>query len=92
MAVCFDVAVPLEPSVHGRLVWEDDEEEAVRADKRREPRSATERAPFPNRHAIVTRARLAARGRRPRPVRRLRLVPVLQPAAPPPRPATTEDH
>ncbi len=35
MAVGFDVAVPLEPSPHGTLVWEDDEEEAVRADKRR---------------------------------------------------------
>jgi hypothetical protein len=92
MAVCFDVAVPLEPSVHGGLVWEDDEEEAVRADKRRDPRGATDRAPSPSRHAIATRARLAARRRTPRPVRRLRLVPVLHPAAPPPRPAATEDH
>ena len=38
MAVCFDAAVPLELSVHGGLVWEDDEEEAVRADRRREAR------------------------------------------------------
>jgi len=92
MAVCFDVAVPLEPGVHGGLVWEDDEEEAVRADKRRDPRGATERAPSPSRQALVTRARLAARRRTPRPVRRLRVVPVLHPAPPPPRPAATEDH
>ena len=92
MALCFDVAVPLEPGVHGGLVWEDDEEEAVRADKRREPRGATDRTPCPNRQAVVIRARLAARRRTPRPVRRLRVAPVLHVAAPPPRPAPTEDH
>jgi hypothetical protein len=92
LAVCFDVAVPLEPSAHGGLVWEDDEEEAVRADKRREAPGATERAPSPRRDAIVARARLAARRRTPRPVRRIRVAPVLHVAAPPPRPAPTEDH
>jgi hypothetical protein len=92
MAICFDVAVPLEPSVHGGLVWEDDEEEAVRADHRRDPRGVAERAPSPRRQAAVIRARLAARRRTPRPVRRLRVAPVLHVAAPPPRPAPTEDH
>jgi hypothetical protein len=92
MALCFDVAVPLEPSVHGGLVWEDDEEEAVRAEPRRDARGATERAPSPRRQAAVIRARVAARRGTPRPVRRLRVAPVLHLAAPPPRPAPTEDH
>jgi len=92
LGVCFDVAVPLEPSAHGGLVWEDAEEEAVRVDKRREAPGATERAPSPRRDAIVAHARLAARRRTPRPVRRIRVAPVLHLAAPPPRPAPTEDH
>jgi hypothetical protein len=92
MAICFDVAVPLEPSVHGGLVWEDDEEEAIRADTRREPRGVTERAPSPRREAAVIRARVVVRRRTPRPMRRLRVAPVLHLAPPPPRPAATEDH
>jgi hypothetical protein len=89
LAVCFDVAVPLEPSAHGGLVWEDDEEQAVRADERRPPAGATDRAAAPRRDAALTRPRLAAR-RRPRPVRRRRLTRIVFVSAPPPAP--TEDH
>ena len=92
MAICFDVAVPLEPSIHGGLVWEDDEEEAVRADKHRQAPGAAQRAPSPPRAAIAARARLDARRRRPRPARRLRLAHVVHLAAPPPQPSPTEDH
>ena len=92
LAVCFDVAVPLETSVHGGLVWEDDEEEAVRADQRRASHAAAERAPAPGRAAIAVRTRLTARRRSPRPVRRVRMARVVHPTAPPPRPAATEDH
>ena len=92
LAVCFDVAVPLEPSVHGGLVWEDDEEEGVRADKRRNSPATPQRAPAPGRHAIAVRARLTARHRSPRPVRRVRVTRVAYLTASPPRPAATEDH
>ena len=91
LAVCFDVAVPLETSVHGGLVWEDDEEEGVRADRRRDSPAAT-RAPAPGRHAMALRAGLTARRRSPRPARRIRVVRVAHLAAPPPRSAATEDH
>ena len=92
LAVCFDVAVPLETSVHGGLVWEDDEEEAVRADQRRASPAAAERAPAPGRDAIALRAKLTARRRSPRPARRVQAARVVHPAAPPPRPEATEDH
>jgi hypothetical protein len=92
LAVCFDVAVPLEASVHGGLVWEDDEEEAVRADQRRASPATAERAPAPGRDAIAVRARLTARRRSPRAVRRVRVARVVHSTAPPPRPAATEDH
>ena len=92
LAVCFDVVVPLEPSVHGGLVWEDDEEEAVRADKRREAPGAKQLAPSPRRETVAARARLIARRRTARPARRLRIARVVHVAAPPPRPSPTEDH
>jgi hypothetical protein len=91
LAVCFDVAVPLEQSAYGGLVWEDDEEEAVRADGRREARGIATRASSPRREAIAARARLNARHRRPRPERRGHRVRVVHLVAPPP-PAPTEDH
>jgi hypothetical protein len=91
LAVCFDVAVPLEPSVHGGLVWENDEEQAVRADERRAPAGATQRAALPRRDAAITRARLAARARRPRAARR-RLVRLVRVSAAPPHPSPTEEH
>lgn len=91
LAVCFDVAVPLETSVHGGLVWEDDEKEAVRADGRRES-PAAQRARTPGREAIALRARLTARRRAPRPVRRVRVARVVHSNAPPPRAAAPEDH
>ena len=91
LAVCFDVAVPLETSVHGGLVWEDDEEEAVRADGRRAS-PATQRALTPTRGVAAIRARLTARRRAPRPVRRVRVARVVHPSVPPPRPAAPEDH
>jgi hypothetical protein len=28
LAICFDVAMPCEPTPHGALAWQDDEEEA----------------------------------------------------------------
>jgi hypothetical protein len=92
LAVCFDVAVPLEPSLHGGLVWEDDEEEGVRADERRQAAGAKERAASPRRDAAVSRARLGARVRRPRPARRRRPTRIVHPSAPPPHPSPTEDH
>ena len=93
LAVCFDVAVPLQTSVHGSLVWEDDEEEAVRADGRRDSPPAAQRALTPGRAAIAVRARLTARRGAPsRTARRSRLARVVHFADPPPRPAVTEDH
>ena len=92
LAVCFDVAVPLETSVHGGLVWEDDEEEAIRAGQRRASPSSVSRAQALGRDAIALRARLTARRRSPRPLRRVRVARVVHPTAPPPRPAATEDH
>jgi len=91
MAVCFDAAVPLELSVHGGLVWEDDEEEAVRADRRREARRDVHRAPTPSAAAVAARASLARR-RGIRPVRRPRARRLVHFAAPPPPPSPTEDH
>jgi hypothetical protein len=92
LAICFDVAVPLEPSIHGGLVWEDDEEEAVRADKRREAPGTRQLAPSPRREAVAARARLIARRRTARPARRVRIARVVHLAAPPPHPSPTEDH
>jgi len=92
MAVGFDVAVPLEPSPHGTLVWEDDEEEAVRADKRREPAGARHQAPAPRRDAATVRPVVATRRRIARPARRVRVTRVVHLAAPPPQPAPAEDH
>jgi len=92
LAVCFDIAVPLETSVHGGLVWEDDEEEAVRSDGRRQSPATAQRAPAPGRDAIAVRARLTARRRSSRPARRVGVARVVHPSAPPPRPAATEDH
>jgi hypothetical protein len=89
LAVCFDVAVPLEPSLHGGLVWEDDEEEGVRVDRRRSSSAASEPAPAPVRHASAARAGLTAQRRSPRPARRVRVVYV---AASPPRSTAPEDH
>jgi hypothetical protein len=91
LAVCFDVAVPLEPSAQGTLVWEDDEEEAVRAQKRRPPAGAEQTAPVPGRPAAVAHARAAAR-RHPARARRRRVRRVVHVAATPPHPAPTEDH
>jgi hypothetical protein len=91
LAVCFDVAVPLEPSVHGGLVWEDDEEEGVRVDRRRGAPSTAHRAPAPQGAAVTARARLATR-RAVRPARRPRVRRVIHLTAPPPQPAPTEDH
>ena len=91
LAVCFDAAVPLELSVYGGLVWEDDEEEAVRADGLRHARRVAHRAPSPRREAVGARARLNARHRRQRPERRRHRVRVVHLAAPPP-PAAPEDH
>jgi hypothetical protein len=91
LGVCFDVAVPLELTPHGTLVWEDDEEEAVRADKRRQP-GATQRAPSPPRAALAARTPTATRRRPSRATRRIRVRRVVHLAAPPPRPSPTEDH
>jgi hypothetical protein len=91
LAVCYDVAVPLEPSAHGGLVWEDDEEEAVRADKKRVTPGAAHRAPAPRPAAVVARTLLATR-RMARPRRRPRVRRLAHVTAPPPRPAPTEDH
>ena len=91
LAVCFDVAVPLETSVHAGLVWEDDEEEAVRANGRRDS-PAAQRALAPTRGVAAIRAQLAARRRAPRPVRRVRVARVVHPTTPPPRPTAPEDH
>jgi len=91
LAVCYDVAVPLEPSAQGGLVWEDDEEEAIHGDKKRAAPGVTYRAPAPRPVAVVARARLAMR-RTTRAPRRSRVRRVAHVVAPPPRPAPTEDH
>jgi len=91
LAVCYDVAVPLEPSAQGGLVWEDDEEKAIHGDKTRVTPGATHRAPAPRPAAVVARARLAMR-RTMRAPRRARIRCVVHVVAPPPRPAPTEDH
>ena len=83
LAVCFDVAVPLELSVQGGLVWEDDEEEAVRAEKR---------AVTPRRETVTTRAHLTMWRRVARATRRVRVRRPVHVAAPPPPPSPTEDH
>ena len=92
LAISFDVAVPLEPSAQGTLVWEDDEEEAVRADKRRPVADARHPAPSPGREAAAARPPVATRRRVARPARRRRVTRVVHVAAPPPRPSPTEDH
>ena len=91
LAVCFDVAVPLELSAQGGLVWEDDEEEAVRAEKHRQA-AAQKRAVTPRRETVAARAHLTARRRVARATRRVRVRPTVHVAAPPPPPSPTEDH
>ena len=92
LAICFDVAVPFEPAAHGALVWEDDEEEAVRAEQRREMAATAQRTPSPGREVVAGRALLAMRPRAPRARRRIRLVRPVRPAAPPARSPSPEDH
>jgi len=99
LAVCFDVAVPLELSVQGGLVWEDDEEEAVRAEKRRQAAAekrrqaaAEKRAVTPRRETVTTRAHLTMRRRVARATRRVRVRRPVHVAAPPTPPSPTEDH
>lgn len=91
LAVGFDVAVPLELSAQGGLVWEDDEEEAVRAEKRRQA-VAEKRAVTPRRETVAARAHLTARRRVARATRRVRVRRTVHVAAPPPPPSPTEDH
>ena len=91
LAVCFDVAVPLELSVQGGLVWEDDEQEAVRAEKRRQA-AAEKRAVTPRRETVTTRAHLTMRRRVARATRRVRVRRPVHVAAPPTPPSPTEDH
>jgi hypothetical protein len=91
LAVCFDVAVPLELSAHGGLVWEDDEEEAVRAERRRQA-AAEKRAVTPRRETVAARAHLTMRRHVARVTRRVRVRPPVHVAAPPPPPSPTEDH
>ena len=91
LAVCFDVAVPLELGAQGGLVWEDDEEEAVRAEKCRQA-AAEKRAVTPRRETVTTRAHLTTRRRVARATRRVRVRRPVHVAPPPPPPSPTEDH
>ena len=91
LAVCFDVAVPLELGAQGGLVWEDDEEEAVRAEKRRQA-AAEKRTVTPRRETVGARAHLTTRRRVAPAVRRSRVRPTVHVAAPPAPPSPTEDH
>jgi hypothetical protein len=93
MGLCFDVVVPFEQTAQGTLAWEDDEEEALRADKRRQPGGAQRTArPARPGAAVAARPLVAARRRTTRPARRVRVSPVLHAAPPPPAPSPTEDH
>jgi len=92
LAICFDVAVPFEPAAHGALVWEDDEEQAVRAEQRRQPPADAQRTPSPRREVAMARARLAAHRAPARVPRRVRLPRLIRVATPPSRPSSTEDH
>jgi hypothetical protein len=91
LAVGFDVAVPLELSAQGGLVWEDDEEEAVRAEKRRQA-AAEKRAVTPRRETVAARAHLTTRRRVGRATWRVRVRRTVHVTAPPPPSSPTEDH
>jgi hypothetical protein len=92
LAVGFDVAVPLELSAQGGLVWEDDEEQAVRAEKRRQA-AAEKHAVAPRRETVAARAHLTTRRPRVgRATRRVRVRRTVRVTAPPPPSSPTEDH
>jgi hypothetical protein len=91
LGICFDVAVPLEQTAQGTLVWEDDEEEAVRGERRQQRSPERKAAPKPA-MAAVAQGRAVARRRLPRPARRPAVSRVAHAAAAPPPPSPTEDH
>jgi hypothetical protein len=91
MGLCFDVAVPFEQTAQGTLVWEDDEEEAVRGE-RRQQRSSERKATSGPAIATIAQARAVTRRRLPRPARRPAVSRVTHAVAPPPPSSPTEDH
>ena len=91
LGLCFDVAVPFEQTAQGTLVWEDDEEEAVRGERRQQRSAERKAAPRPA-IAAIAQARAVIRRRLPRPARRPAVSRVAHAAPPPPPASPTEDH